>query len=164
MVLVTSLCDLGYTIYQRIATEAGVAYFLFLSPSVLAMSMVSIVYIGTSLMRMGPEDRTIGFVNTDNSGLGRLIGMSSLVRFYWSGIWEQTSLVTEIMINNWSSILTSETSPKMAHTSLNNNGHLRTLIFRDQIKQVLLAEKGCCIERCVQNLEIRHFYLVRVSA
>ena len=42
ILLLTALCDLGYTIYQHVTNEyGGVAQYLYFSPSVLAVTMVS---------------------------------------------------------------------------------------------------------------------------
>lgn len=38
--VLTSLCDFGYTVYLKVFTVTPVASFLFLSPVVLAVSMV----------------------------------------------------------------------------------------------------------------------------
>ncbi len=41
--LVAALCDLGYSIYQRVSEgEDKVAYFQYMSPAVVAVSMVSL--------------------------------------------------------------------------------------------------------------------------
>ncbi len=41
LLAVVSLCDFGYSVYTRVFTDTPVAYFIFFSPIVLAVSMVS---------------------------------------------------------------------------------------------------------------------------